>query len=97
MNKTEHLLTCLIEECGEVIHAATKALRFGLDDINPETKHTNAEDITAELIDVGTIQQMLRHEYLIPDLANAFQKQSAKREKVLKFMKYAETKGTISN
>jgi len=31
MNRTDHLLMCLIEECAEVQKVATKTLRFGFD------------------------------------------------------------------
>ena len=35
MNKQEYLLTCLSEECAEIQQAVSKALRFGLDNYNP--------------------------------------------------------------
>lgn len=31
MNKAEHLLTCLAEECAEIQQAVSKALRFGVE------------------------------------------------------------------
>ena len=52
MNKTEHLLACLAEECAEVQHAVAKALRFGLDDGYPGAASTNAQDIAREFADV---------------------------------------------
>ena len=36
MNREEHLLTILSEECAEVIKDVSKALRFGLDDYPPD-------------------------------------------------------------
>ena len=49
MNRTEHLLACLAEECAEVAQAVGKALRFGLDDGYPGTDRKNADDIAKEL------------------------------------------------
>ncbi len=46
-------LLALIEECGEVSHAAAKALRFGLRCHHPDTpEENNAEQISRELGDV---------------------------------------------
>lgn len=36
LNKTEHLLTCLSEECAEIQQLCSKALRFGLDSYHPD-------------------------------------------------------------
>lgn len=46
------LLTILIEECGEVITRATKAKRFGLDEIQPGQEHSNADRLAHEIGDV---------------------------------------------
>jgi len=43
----EYLLTCLMEECAEVQKAATKALRFGLDDRGPDEPFTLVSDAEA--------------------------------------------------
>ena len=53
MNEAEHLLTIAAEECAEVAHRLSKALRFGMDEIqsdvteNPE-RLTNRERIYRE-------------------------------------------------
>jgi hypothetical protein len=46
------LLTILIEECAEVQQRATKALRFGIDEVQPGQTFTNAERLAAELGDL---------------------------------------------
>jgi hypothetical protein len=38
MNKEQLYLTLLAEECAEVAKLASKAIRFGLDSIDPETR-----------------------------------------------------------
>jgi len=52
MNRTEHLLVCLAEECAEVGQAVAKALRFGLDDGRTRTlEEVGREfDVTRERI-----------------------------------------------
>ena len=95
MTKTEHLLTCLMEECAEIQKAAAKALRFGLDDHHPDTPGvTNADEIAREYIDLLAIIEMLREESIIPMLASP-QMVQAKKDKVLKYMAYARARGVL--
>lgn len=53
------LLTILIEECAEVQQRATKALRFGLDEIQPGQPFTNAERLAREIGDVDEMVNRL--------------------------------------
>ena len=97
MNKTEHLLTCLMEECAEIQKATAKALRFGLDDHAPNSSSTNAEDIAAEIIDLVAVIEMLREENIIPSICDNDSKIAIeqKKEKVKKYMNYAKERGTL--
>ena len=53
MTVQEMLLVILAEECSEVTHRATKALRFGINETN------NLEQLFEEFIDVLAIWEML--------------------------------------
>jgi len=94
MNKTEHLLTCLIEECSEIQKAAAKALRFGLDDHAPDDSTTNSESISREAIDLIAIIEMLEERNIIPSLRTSELIQ-LKKDKVIRYMKYAQERGTL--
>ncbi|MBN9462265.1 MAG: hypothetical protein J0H00_13715 [Burkholderiales bacterium] len=48
MNRLDHLLWILAEECGEVAHRASKAARFGMCEVQPGQLTTNAERILGE-------------------------------------------------
>ena len=96
MNKTEHLLTCLIEECAEIQKVASKALRFGLDDHAPDSDSTNAEDIITEIYDLLAIIEMLKEEKIIYDLPDTKELIKQKKDKVTKYMDYAKNRGTLS-
>lgn len=95
MNRTEHLLVCLAEECAEVGQAVSKALRFGLTDGYPETDRTNATDIAFEVSDLFAVIEMLVECGAIqpcwgePRLSN-------KKKKIEEFMRYAEERGTLT-
>lgn len=91
MNETEHLLTCLSEECLEVAKDVSKALRFGLEDRNvlDPTGPTNRERIIAELNDLMGVISILTNRGIIPSDWQNKEQQTAKYEKVLKFMGYA--------
>lgn len=94
MTETEHLLDVLIEECAEVIQRATKAKRFGMWEIQPEQRQTNIERLIYELNDLVATADLLlckeRAGWLNEDLMKA------KQEKVLQFLEYSETCGTLT-
>lgn len=66
MTPQEYLLTCLMEECAEVQHACSKALRFGLQDQGPKEERPNAENIIMEFMDAMAIVEMLQCDNYIP-------------------------------
>jgi len=96
MTESEHLLTCLAEEAGEIVQACAKALRFGLDDGYPGTDRTNAGDISKECTDLMAVLELLHEhgdlEWLLPDCAKRME---AKKAKVREFMEYARKRGTL--
>lgn len=59
MNRTDHLLDILAEECNEVALRVSKALRFGLDEIQPGQTLTNRQRIMAEVNDLYAALKML--------------------------------------
>src|ERR1700754_4538391 len=98
MNSTEHLLSCLAEECTEVGQRVSKALRFGLSEVQPGQPLSNAERIRAELIDLMAIWGMLGNEGIVKGFsADDFAHVSAKMEKVEKFMAYARECGALTD
>lgn len=93
MTETEHLLVCLMEEAGEIIQAASKALRFGLTNGHPDTNRTNAMDIQGEISHLLVIARMLTKERKIPFWGSV--DNSIKMGKVIEYIKYAKQEGTI--
>lgn len=53
------LLTILAEECCEVGHRVSKALRFGIDEVQPGQNLTNADRIMQEVGDLSAVLQLL--------------------------------------
>lgn len=103
MDTTEHLLTCLAEECGEVAKEVHKALRFGLDDKltrDPDGPRgtegpTNLEKIASELNDLLGVVRLLEDERILPPLWCDTEQQIRKTHKVRKFMRYAAKVGAL--
>ena len=92
MNRLEHLLTILIEECAEVQQAATKSLRFGLEsDYGSET--TNEEDLNCELNQLIAMAEMLQKEGV--NLTNDAKIRDAKIEKVEEYLIYSKECGAL--
>lgn len=89
MKVTEHLLTILAEECAEVAQRASKALRFGLEEIQEGQELTNAQRIEQEFADLTAVFAMLQ---LNPPTREQI---DAKREKVIKFIEYSQECGTL--
>lgn len=99
MNRSEHLLTCLSEECVEVSKDIHKALRFGLDDRNvlDPTGPTNRERIIQELNDLAAVLRMCQKEGILPEQFRDEDAMEAKRLKVEKFIQYAKEQGALQD
>jgi len=98
MNRREHLLTILSEECAEVAKEASKANRFGLNDHQPgqpETE-TNRKKLTEELNDLIAIAEMLYDEGYIDDFLE-LDKMELKKVKVEKYLLYSKKAGTLND
>jgi|TARA_A100001391_G_C5082480_1_gene280248 NTP pyrophosphatase (non-canonical NTP hydrolase) len=92
MNRREYLLTCLAEECTEVGQRVSKALRFGLGEIQPGQPFTNAERIAEEMGDLCDVYRILVNEGVLPVAAvNA----ETKLAKIERFMAISREQGTL--
>jgi len=94
MTKRENLLTCLAEECAEVAQRVSKALRFGLDEIQPGQTLTNAERIAQELNDLVAVAELLEECGAVPrnqTIADIERKKS----KLAAFLEYSRECGTV--
>lgn len=96
MNNAEHLLSCLAEECAEVAQRVSKALRFGLEEIQPGQAFTNAERIAQELNDLVAVVELLEEAGLLPRTGTMLAIEQ-KKLKVGQFMEYAKRCGTLSS
>jgi hypothetical protein len=99
VNSTEHLLTCLAEECAEVAQRVSKALRFGLPEVQPGQEFTNEERIRHEIWDLYGVVELLEEVGVLEQRSFVVTEQAiqAKKEKIRKFMAYARERGTLSS
>ena len=83
--RQREILTILIEEAAEVQHRATKAMRFGLMEIQPEQNLTNAMRLALEIGDFDEVVTLAAGEGLIrnKDITEGCIR---KREQLAKFM-----------
>lgn len=88
MKRQEHLLVILAEECAEVAQRASKALRFGMDEIEPGQKLTNRERLCGEISDLWAAASML-------GLEGDRERVIAKKQKVEEFLGYSRVLGTL--
>ena len=95
MTRDEHLLSCLAEECAEVAQRVSKALRFGLEEVQPGQPFTNAERIVYELIDLKAVVGMLEDPKLLAPLGDDSSLVADKVRKVNSFMQYAKAMGAL--
>ena len=96
MNKTEHLLACVAEECGEVQQAVGKCLRFGILDTGPMTDKTNSAQLRNEIHDLIAVYQMLC-DVLGESSELDVRVIDLKKDRVLKFMEHARQVGTLES
>ena len=94
MNRLEHLLIILAEECGEVIQDAAKSLRFGIHE-GRDIDCTNGQRLRKEFNQLLAVADMLEEEGV--DLSFDYDVQEQKREKVEEYLKYSKVCGTYSD
>jgi hypothetical protein len=98
MDRNEHLLTIAAEECAEIAQRLTKALRFGIDEVQPGQTLSNRERLVQELADLQGALVMLEEAGLIvyPSPQNWRAMIYVKQEKIEKFLEYSKTVGTLT-
>lgn len=89
--RQRELLTILIEECSEVIKDATKWLRFGAKDIDPNKTDgiTNDVRVALELGDVFAMGHMLEEAGLI-QRSDVSKGREQKMNKVIRYLQTEE-------
>lgn len=94
MNRINYLLTLLSEECAETSQRATKAIRFGLDEVQKGQDMTNSERLVYEFNDIFCIMQILHEEGYIDKVIDE-EALVKKREKIIKYYNYSKDLGLI--
>lgn len=100
MTRQDHLLTIIAEECVETAQRATKALRFGLEEVQPGQDMNNAKRIVQEFSDLTAVMMMLA------EINPAFGREWSdsikhteyirdKRKKVKHFLEYSAQQGRL--
>lgn len=93
MTEHECLLTILAEECAEVAQRVSKALRFGMEEVQPGQPYSNRDRITAELYDLLAVAEMV----MVFDSESIYWKAlEEKRRKVERYLEYSRECGTVS-
>ena len=93
MNKQEHLLTIVSEECAEVHQRCSKAARFGMSEVQPEQDLSNKDRILLEFNDLIAAMELL-FDCKITDLISE-DKLNAKKKKIEKYLFYSLECGTV--
>lgn len=94
MKIEEYLLLRLAEECAEIAQRITKALSFGLDEVQPGQYFNNAERIVEEINDFEAVKEICeRHGIILNNyISGNYHK---KLEKIRKFAAISAEKGTL--
>ena len=95
MNRKEHLLQIAQEECIETAHRLSKALRFGLTEVQEGQPFTNAERVVEEFNDLVGVMDMLYFEGHIPCPIN-FTMITKKKGRVDKWLEHSRLNGTLT-
>lgn len=93
MTKEQFLLTCIAEECCELGQRATKAIRFGLDEVQRNQDQTNAQRFVGELTDLTALVEMLTEDGRFPQITR--EGLDAKKDKFNKYLLYSAELGQV--
>lgn len=93
LNKEQYLLTLIQEECAELSQRASKALRFGLHEIQDGQELNNWERLKGEYTDLWTVICMLDAELLILEVEPIREK----IDKIKKYMGLSQDRGILED
>lgn len=93
MNRLQYLLLLAAEEGSEVAQAATKAMRFGAQEVYKAAGLSNEARLQAEFNDILAVMEMLNEEGLVLYRNEDMIKE--KKAKVEKFMQYSKDLGIV--
>jgi hypothetical protein len=98
MTRTEHLLICLAEECAEIIQRVSKAIRFGLQEVQPGQLLTNAQRIVEEVHDFCGVLELLTEDGTFGKLSDQEIQIAieAKKKKLEKYMQCSRACGALT-
>jgi len=94
--REREILTILIEEAAEIQHRATKALRFGLQEVQPGQNYNNADRLAHEVGDLEEVVKLAEDEGLLQEIAITAGRFS-KRKQLEKYMQTARQTGKTTN
>lgn len=98
MTRLEHLLTIVSEECAEVAQRASKAVRFGLHEVQPVS--TGGDGVTDNFdrlrYEFGQLLGIMRLVGISPNDSFVQAEALAKVDKVERFLLYSAAVGTLS-
>lgn len=91
MNREQHLLVTAAEECAETAQRITKALKFGLTEVQEGQPFNNAQRIIYEFNDLLAMMEMLSDEGYLPAKIRDQHMIDLKKEKFEKYLKYSQS------
>lgn len=100
MTRQDHLLVGIAEECVEAAQRATKALRFGLEEVQPGQDMNNAERFMQEFMDLVAVMKILADENdvfrkIFLDNGRLMQWKMGKIAKFEHFLEYSAQQGRL--
>lgn len=100
LSYADYLMVCTIEEAAEVIQRGCKSLRFGALEVQPDQDKTNAQRLTAEMIDFRAATEMLREHtnYLDAPMLRktpGMEAVAAKKAKIARFLGLSIAEGRL--
>lgn len=78
----------------ETAQRVTKAVRFGIDEIQKDQPSTNGERVVYEFNDLFAVMELLKEMGAIDDIVKP-EMVAAKKEKIRKYMQYSKELGVI--
>lgn len=89
MTEQDYLVLLLAEEAAEVVHRASKAIRFGLDEIQRDHIDNNLVRLLHELNDLAAVAYLFQEDWMDEQLIEA------KKAKVERYMNYSRFLGRL--